>query len=273
MFKTASNPRYLILAEKLRDDITSGEYKPGDRLPSESELCAIHGVSRGTVVKAIEQLVAEGAVHRRQGAGSFVARPSLHRRAGNLLSFSESAASEGLRSTQSLITIDDATSEQIREFHCDGPAIYLRRLRLLDGLPCAIHSSIIPQAIARYVNALSGHGVDELERPDFSLYAAFGASGHEVREAQERVTTRLASSEECEVLEITDPSPVMVVFRRSYDAGGRMVEAVEAVYHGEYYTFDFRLVASPTASNAQDNSKLYSLGGRFRHPEIKTGSK
>ncbi len=267
MHKLAANPRYQILAEELRQSISRGEYKPGDRLPSESELCTRHGVSRGTVVRAIEQLVFDGVVHRRQGAGRFVARPSLHRRAGKLLSFSESAAGEGLRSTQSLLSIDQATNEQVAEYQCTGPALYLCRLRSVDGLPCAVHRSVIPIHIARDVEALNGTYPDELQRADFSLYEALDKAGHTVRDARERVTTRLAGEEECALLNIVQPAPVMVVFRRSFNASGRLVEAVEAVYHGEYYTYDMRLVAAPNMASEQAETNVLSLGGRMVHPK------
>ena len=266
MYKLAANPRYQLLADELRQSIEGGEYKPGDRLPSESELCTRHGVSRGTVVRAIEQLVFDGVVHRRQGAGSFVARPSLHRRAGKLLSFSESAAVEGLRSTQSLLSIEQATDEQVAEFQCGGPAIYLRRLRSVDGLPCAVHRSMIPVRIARNVDALNGSNPGMLNSADFSLYEALGEAGYTVREARERVTTRLAGAEECELLNIPPPAPVMVVFRRSFDGSGRLVEAVEAVYHGEYYTYDMRLGATPNSASGQAEANNPSLGGRMIHP-------
>lgn len=262
MLKPASVPRYHMLAEALRTSIARGDYKPGDRLPSEAQLCSTHGVSRGTVVRAIEQLVVEGVVHRRQGAGSFVARPSLHRRAGNLLSFSESAANEGHRSSQTLLSVGEATGEQVREFQCDGPAIFLERLRHIDGLPCAVHRSIIPMHVASHIEALNGADASTLESGDFSLYGALDAAGFTVREAHERVTTRLASREECAQLNIDEPAPVMVVFRRSHDGSGRLVEAVEAVYHGEYYTYDMRLVAAPSPVSSHTEPNVLSLGGR-----------
>ncbi|WP_421850531.1 GntR family transcriptional regulator [Oricola sp.] len=271
MQKPVTHPRYQMLADLLRQRIGNGEYKPGDRLPSESELCVEHGVSRGTVVRAIEQLVLEGVVHRRQGAGSFVARPSLRRRAGNLLSFSESAAGEGMRSTQSLLSIEMATEDLVREFQCGGPAIYLRRLRNVDGLPCAVHRSMIPMHVARNVEALSGMNRSQLESPDFSLYGALEKAGYSVCEAHERVTTRLAGAEEKALLNIEKHAPVMVVFRRSYDAFGRLVEVVEAVYHGEYYTFDIQLVSSSNPESGAQEAKIYSLGGRMVHPRTKHG--
>jgi GntR family transcriptional regulator len=262
MLKSVSNPRYQVLANELRQRIAGGDYKPGDRLPSESQLCVEYGVSRGTVVRAIEQLVIAGIVHRRQGDGSFVARPSLHRHPGNLLSFSESAASEGHRSSQTLLSVGEASAEQVREFQCDGPAVFLQRLRQIDGLPCAVHRSIIPMHVASQIEALNGTDPGALECGNFSLYEALDAAGFTVREAHERVTTRLASREECDLLNIEEPAPVMVVFRRSHGVSGRLVEAVEAVYHGGYYTYDMHLIAAPSPVSPHAEPNVLSLGGR-----------
>ena len=74
-------PRYRQLAAFLRGRIEDGALSAGDRLPSEAELCAEHGVSRGTVVRAIAELVSLGLVTRRQGSGSYVASRSLNRKA------------------------------------------------------------------------------------------------------------------------------------------------------------------------------------------------
>lgn len=266
MKKLSAVPRYLMLAEDLRARVESGVFKPGDRLPSEAQLCADNAVSRGTVVRAIEQLVADGIVHRRQGAGSFVARPSLHRRAGKLLSFTESAKGEGLRSEQSLISFGEASHEQILEFHCDRPAVYLCRLRYLDRLPCAIHRSIIPMHVARRIEQLNKTGEDALRAKDFSLYDALENAGFRVADARERVTTRLATPEETELLDLEDPTAVMVVFRRSFDGTGSLVEAVEAVYNGEFYTYDMRLTAGPSVVKTDSRAGVHSIGGRLNHP-------
>ncbi|MCI9888716.1 FadR family transcriptional regulator [Micrococcales bacterium 31B] len=63
------------LVGHLRERITSGDLAPGDKLPSESELMAAHGVSRTVVREAITRLQAEGLVHTRRGAGSFALTP------------------------------------------------------------------------------------------------------------------------------------------------------------------------------------------------------
>ena len=263
MEKTALAPRYSILEEELRGRIRDGEFKPGDRLPSEAQLCLAYGLSRGTVVKALEKLVADGVLHRRQGVGRFVARPSLHRQSGKLQSFSQSASAEGLKSQQAIIAFGKASRERARQYQCDEPAVFLERVRTVEGVPCAVHRSIIPWAVARNAKALTELGSAMRSHPGFSLYEALEQAGFRVVEATERVTARLASSEEAGHLNVAETAPVMVVFRCSYDANGRLVEAVEAIYLSEYYSYEMRLVASPSAVREASESNVRSLGGRL----------
>ncbi len=266
MARVANMPRYLSLSEDIQSRIDAGEYRSGDRLPSESELCRAHGVSRGTVVRAIEQLVAEGVAIRRQGSGTFVARPSMHRRSGRLLSFSQTAHSEGRDATQRIIQIAPAGDALAREFHCDLPAVSLVRLRLIDDVPCAYHHSLIPDRVVRTVPALQGG--EGLQDPHFSLYDAFEKAGCGVVSADERVTARLASEEEARLLDIATPAAVIVVFRRSFDATGALVEAVEAVHHSEFYTYDMNLVRSVP----RDGGDLLRRVHSFEAAERQTGS-
>lgn len=244
--KTA--PRYLSLADDLRTRIETGDLKAGDRLPSELELSSTYGFSRGTVVRAIEQLVTQGFVNRRQGSGSFVSTRSLHRRAGKLLSFSDTVREDGHRTEQRFLGFRDAEAAEAQEFGVSPPAMVLTRLRMMDGVPCAIHRSLIPQSVFNRLDKPS-HGAGEenghfafLKAPDFSLYALFEKSGFAVGEARERVTARLADSQEAKLLEIEQPSAVIVVFRLSYSASHELVEAVEAVYRADYYTYDTHLI-------------------------------
>ena len=60
----------------LREQILSGEYVGGDRLPTEEELCALYRVSRPTVRQALDELAAENLVRREQGRGTFVNSPA-----------------------------------------------------------------------------------------------------------------------------------------------------------------------------------------------------
>lgn len=64
--------KYQEILKKLQTEISSGKYKPGQKLPSESELVRRHGVSRMTVFRAMQDLQNQGTIIRRAGSGSYV---------------------------------------------------------------------------------------------------------------------------------------------------------------------------------------------------------
>jgi GntR family transcriptional regulator len=148
-----SNPRYRILAEALREAIVAGEYPPGGQLPTEAELAKRFGMSRGTVVKAIDTLVAEGIVLKRQGAGSFVSLPALHRRSSRLMSFTETVSEQGRTSSQKVLSYGRASKEEARAYGAHEPSMLLARLRFVDGIAASIHRSFIPERILEQISA------------------------------------------------------------------------------------------------------------------------
>src|SRR5579863_9052969 len=94
-------PLYRQLSDRLRGQIA--RMRAGDRISSEPELAQSLGVSRFTVAKAIESLVDEGLVVRRQGKGTFVAVPPLLRTPIDLRSFTESVRATGRSATSELL--------------------------------------------------------------------------------------------------------------------------------------------------------------------------
>src|ERR687890_1201850 len=77
-------PLYYQLQELLKEQIESGGWKPGDRLPSESALARRYAVSRVVIRQALAILQDDGQIVRLQGRGTFVAEPKLDARAGGL---------------------------------------------------------------------------------------------------------------------------------------------------------------------------------------------
>ena len=72
MDQSPQSPRYIQVYAAIRDWIYQGSYKPGQRLPTEGELCDLFGVSRITTRKAVDMLVDEELVVRQPGRGTFV---------------------------------------------------------------------------------------------------------------------------------------------------------------------------------------------------------
>lgn len=252
-------PLYLDLASELRESIVSKKWQPGDLLPSETQLCKDFGVSRGTAVKALEILHREGLAQRRQGVGTFVSRPALHRMPGFVLGFSETVRQQGRTPTHRLVDQHTLTRAEALQYGCDEPALMLNRIRFVDGVPWAIHKAIIPLSVTEKVPALYG-AESKVEEPDFSLYKELGDAGLTIDHADEAVNTRLASKEEAELLKIDLPSAVMVVHRKSFDPRGRLVELIEAVYLGDCYTYETRLVRANDSSETSASHRNETLG-------------
>jgi len=234
-------PRYVAVSDELRDGIRSGKWAPGDLLPSEAQLCSQFGVSRGTVVKAIDVLLTEGLLQRRQGVGTFVSRPALHRSPGYLLGFSETVRRQGRYPTHHVVEERRLSRTEALQYGCDEPAMLFERIRLVDGVPWAIHTALLPMRIVETVPELYGES-SRVADPEFSLYQTFDDSGLEIDHADETINVRLATEREAELLGIELPAAVMLVHRKSFDDEGRLMELIEAVYLQDTYTYDARLV-------------------------------
>lgn len=234
-------PRYQHLADILRAQISSDALAHGSRLPSEPELSRQYGVSRGTVVKAIEMLVAEGLAVRRQGAGTFVARASLRRVPGRLMSFSETIADQGHAAGQRVLSFAPADKDTCASVGCFEPAMRLDRLRLVDGAAVALHSSFVPIPIIDLFSPDHRAALEAGNESAFSLYAAFEAAGFDVAAASEFVTARLATEAERTFLDLPDPAVVTVVTRQSRNNTERLIEVAEAVYPADRYTYETTL--------------------------------
>src|SRR5438445_7206133 len=88
-------PLYARLRQAIRDRITSGEWRPGDQIPTIRQLGELYGVSRITVVQALEMLAREGLLMRWQGKGVFVGEPRAAEPRIPLLSFTEETMARG----------------------------------------------------------------------------------------------------------------------------------------------------------------------------------
>lgn len=90
-----------MVFNQLQDLLIRGEWKPGDRLPSENELAELFHVSRITVRQALQKLSAMGLIETRLGEGSFVRKVD---------------ASESMNALVSTLYLDNASSLQVFEF-------------------------------------------------------------------------------------------------------------------------------------------------------------
>lgn len=147
---SSSVPLHHQLTEALREQILSGELRPGDHLPSERELCAELGLSRGTVRQSLSTLITEGMAYTERGKGNFVAAYKIEQA---LLSF-PSMVLDLQKGSHRVVTrplgvvIVPASPTVAKNLAVDegSTVIKIRRLRLLDDEPFLLTTSIVPEA-------------------------------------------------------------------------------------------------------------------------------
>jgi GntR family transcriptional regulator len=232
-------PLYAQLAELLRDQIRSGRYRPGDRLPGEPVLTRQYRVSRATVAKALEQLEGDGLVRRRQGRGTFVQPTRMSRPLPELTGFSEHVSQLGLRPGQRLIQFRKRAVEGADPLvGCLGEGtevVEVERVRLVDGEPVGVHRLVVPAELAERI----GLDEDALAAEGWSLYARFAQHGVQLARAEEHLSATVATREQANLLGVAKGEPLIHVRRLSWDADETLLEAVDA--HAINKRYDYRI--------------------------------
>ncbi|HWK35182.1 GntR family transcriptional regulator [Sphingomonas sp.] len=237
-----STPLYLQLARNLRDHIASGGVGPGHALPSERDLSEMTGMSRVTVRKGIETLIAEGLLVRRQGSGTFVAR-RIEAAGAVLSSFSEEARSRGedpgviwIMRRHAVATEEEAT---MLDLPAGAQVARLSRVRLADGEPLAIEHAVVPASFLPDLDALGD-----------SLYAALETTGARPISGTQRIRASLATPTEAGILSIGENAEVLRIERLTRVADGRPVEFTRSAYRGDRYDFVTDLAGGGVVSDA-----------------------
>lgn len=147
-FGEGSAPLYHQLKELLRDKIESGEWRPGQRIPPERELCSAFNVSRATTTQALNDLERMGLVERRQGKGTFVAPPKVVQSLLNFYTFTESTLAHGQKPTMRILSMEETDptprQQQMLRLAPGEKVIRFERLRLVNGEPLLMDVSVIP---------------------------------------------------------------------------------------------------------------------------------
>ena len=222
-------PIYLKLAQTLRQRIVAGEIGAGDALPSERDLCDILGASRVTVRKAIETLINEGLIVRKQGSGTFVA-PRIEAPGSHLSSFSEDASARGEKSEAiwMMKTYAVASPEEAKVLELEPNARVLRlgRVRLSEGEPLAIENAIVPAQF-----------LPNLDEIGDSLYEALGRRGLRPVTGTQKIRASLATPTEAGLLSMLEKSELLRIERVTRLADGRPVEYTRSAYRGDRFDF------------------------------------
>ena len=229
---TSYVPRYRVIEQALRERIAG--LRPGDQLPSDTDLCVEFSVSRMTARNAMQLLADEGLVRRLPGRGSFVAEPSTHRRADRLMSFSLEMARRGRVATSLVVAreIRPARAAEAADLRVNegDPIVYLQRVRCADGQPVALEIAVLERRVSAAVMGGDLRGG--------SLHAALVAAGHVLRRGSAVISAEAASAEDARLLGTPRGAPMLVERRVIMDVHGQPLEATESRYPADRYALD-----------------------------------
>jgi len=203
----------------------------GAAIPSERQLGVDLGVSRLTVRAALDELVREGYLVRRRGAGTFVAEPKVAK-GMDVSSFSDDMRARGLTPASRTLDLDvaPAGARMGRLLHVSPsePVVSVKRLRLADGEPMAIEllharASLVPGLTAA---DLEQHSFYDLlaDRYDISIVGG-----------TQTVEPTVTNQEESETLGVPLHSPALLFERVTRAASGDVVEFTSSTYRGDRY--------------------------------------
>lgn len=230
-------PLYLRVADAIRDCLTQSSGMAGVALPGERQLAQTLDVSRVTVRKAIDCLVAERSLVRRHGARTMVAA-RVEKSLSRLTSFSEDIQARGYTPGAVWISRDVATASPAEVMALglatDQEVCRLVRLRTADGEPVAIERSTVPRAMLATPSLVK-----------MSLYAVLQQLGMEPVRAVQRLYASVTTPDDARVLGCEVGEALLVIERRCYLADGRAVEYSQTRYRGDAYDFAVELKREP----------------------------
>lgn len=244
--EAGSGPLYLQFQKRLAEAINSGRLSAGDSLPAERDMAAMTGLSRVTVRKAVQALVAGGQLVQRRGSGTFVAPrvERLEQALSLLTSFTEDMARRG-KSVESVWLSRQIASPSPEEVMALGLGLgdrvaRLERVRKSDDIPLAIERA-----------SLSTASIPDPKQVERSLYAVLESRGLRPVRAVQRISATNLASRDADLLGVPPGAAGLRIERIGYLSSGRVVEFTRSLYRGDAYDFAVELTLPPQGGTSE----------------------
>ncbi|MDM0043597.1 GntR family transcriptional regulator [Variovorax dokdonensis] len=218
--------------------LQAGEWKPGEPIPSESDLAARFGVSQGTMRKAIDELAAENLVVRRQGKGTFVATHAEHHmqyRFLKLVPDDGDVTAEGpavrtiIECRRLRASADVARALTLRT---GDTVVQVRRVLAYGGVPTILEDLWLPG------NAFKGLTAERLEEWHGAMYALFETEfGVRMVRATERLRAVLPDAQQASLLAVDTSTPLLSVERVAFTYHDTPMELRRGLYRTDTHHY------------------------------------
>ena len=227
----ASSPLYVQLMQKIKNSISNGELQTGEKIAAEQELCSVYGVSRITVRKAISELEKQGILEKKQGKGTFVTVPAIHRKLHAVNSFHDTCRMNGQKpSTKVLVSRSvPAGPKDIDELGVSqgSRVVETVRVHFADRIPVILEENHFSMAYSYLLESdLNG-----------SLYNLLSECGAEPAQATHVISLKKASKQVAGLLKIEEGTAIMFLHEVIYDKKGRPLHISSQYIRGDIFSF------------------------------------
>jgi len=204
-------PQYRKLYELLREQIMKGVFGEGSLLPSENELCTVHGTTRPTVRHALDLLVKDGLIVKKQGKGSIARKPPQNI---GILSISGTASAIGNRYLKTDILQKpvirpwpDNFPFNLTETEKAGGCIYMERLRYVDKKPVFYDINHLPNFnLARFtIRSFENKSLFEVLRKHYQVYIVGG---------EQKLKAIIPGNDIRNLLKVSEGHPILQIQRK-----------------------------------------------------------
>lgn len=243
-YTATQDPLYRDITRRLRELITGGRFRAGQRFLSEREVQARFQVSRPTANKALSSLMADGLLEYRRGVGTFVQPGVLDYDLRTLVSFTSRAQAANRKPTTRVLEFQQVSGAEHPEAAEalmtaeDRPLLYMKRLRIADRQPVILERRWIPAELCPGLSARDVAG---------SVYALWTRRYRmEIAEARQTLSAVQLDAAEADLLEVDTASAALLCRCVGKLASGRALWYERTLYRADAYEFHIQ-VGAPSA--------------------------
>jgi GntR family transcriptional regulator len=234
----AFSPLYQQIKALILASLRSGEWKPGEAIPSEIELAARFRVSQGTVRKAVDELAAENLLLRRQGKGTFVATHSEQQVQFRFLKLVPDGGPRGSEGPAQRAIVEfrrtkaSADVAKALALRSGDTVLQVRRVLSFGGAPVILEDIWLPAAAFKELTA------ERLANFNGPTYALFETEFNvRMVRAEEKIRAIAANETHADLLQVATGTPLLSVERIAYTYQSEPMELRRGYYRTDTHHY------------------------------------
>lgn len=246
--------------ELIESYLQMNDIPPNGKLPAEREMCEMWGLNRTTLRAAIRRLTEMGKLYSLKGSGTYVSPPKLERNLQDVKSTTEAVRGSGhqLRSRllESQVILADTYVAQKLQVPVGTKVLYMRRLRIMDGVPLMLESN--------YVNLDLCPRLVDHDFNNESLYQVLSYYQVYVAQGEESIGITYATEREAGNLQIEEGGALFFLTGIARDYNGVSVEFFKAVMRPDKVRFSSILRTVHPETERRNSNEAGSSGKQLR---------